>query len=118
MRSNDAVYGFCNDVFAFSLFQQLMLNELNLRGMNLKLGHYHHHAGSFHIYEQHYTMMDEVLAAAAPEADGKENREKYVLRADITWNAIEERKLFLPREELTKNQINDFVEKTRKELFQ
>jgi thymidylate synthase len=118
MRSNDAVYGFCNDVFAFSLFQQLMLNELNHRGMCLGLGHYHHHAGSFHIYEQHYTMMDEVLAAAAPESDGRESRGKYVLRADITWNAIEEHKLFLPREELTKNQINDFVEKTRKELFQ
>ena len=29
MRSNDAVFGFCNDVFTFSLFQQLMLNDLN-----------------------------------------------------------------------------------------
>lgn len=116
MRSNDAVYGFCNDVFAFALFQQLMLNELNLRGMNLELGSYHHHAGSFHIYEQHYAMMDEVLAAADQQT--AEERPKHVLKPDLTWNVIEERKLFLPREELTKSQINDFVEQTKKELFQ
>lgn len=116
MRSNDAVYGFCNDAFAFALFQQLMLNELNLRGMNLELGSYHHHAGSFHIYEQHYAMMDEVLAAA--EGVEAADRPKHVLKPELTWNSIEERKLFLPREELTKKQINDFVEQTRKELFQ
>ena len=49
MRSNDLVFGLCNDVFTFSLFQQLMLNELNQSGLSLELGSYHHHAGSLHV---------------------------------------------------------------------
>ena len=61
MRSNDAVFGFCNDVWTFCLFQQLMLNDLNMLGANVELGHYYHHAGSYHVYERHWRMMDLII---------------------------------------------------------
>ena len=65
MRSNDAIYGFCNDVWTFCMFQQLMLNELNILlppDRKVNLGHYYHTAGSYHVYERHYRMMDLIVA--------------------------------------------------------
>ena len=62
MRSNDAVYGFCNDVWTFCMFQQLMLNDLNALGANVELGSYYHQAGSYHVYEKHWNMMDKIIA--------------------------------------------------------
>jgi thymidylate synthase len=107
MRSNDAVYGFCNDVFTFALFQQLMLNDLNQRGNSYELGHYHHHAGSFHVYDHHYAMMDAILAnEVQPNVDG---RERFVLKPDCVWNKILLEETHLPKQEMTKEEINRFV---------
>jgi thymidylate synthase len=69
MRSNDAVFGFCNDVFTFCMYQQLMLNELNafiaangdIEKERIGLGHYYHSAGSFHVYETHFKMMTKIV---------------------------------------------------------
>jgi thymidylate synthase len=110
MRSNDAVYGFCNDVFTFALFQQLMLNDLNLRGKDYKLGHYYHHAGSFHVYDHHYAMMDAILANVVDEtAHATDDRQKFILNPEWNWNRINLEKAYLPIEDLTKNEINDFI---------
>ena len=57
MRSNDVIYGYCNDVFTFTLFQQLMLNDLRAIYPDLELGNYHHFAGSMHIYERHLKWL-------------------------------------------------------------
>ena len=35
-----------------------MLNDLNMLGANVEIGHYYHHAGSYHVYERHWRMMD------------------------------------------------------------
>ena len=51
MRSNDLIYGFCNDQYAFSKLQQYVANELNL-----KVGNYFHYASDFHIYSKHFNM--------------------------------------------------------------
>jgi thymidylate synthase len=51
MRSNDLVFGFCNDQYCFSKLQQKIANELNI-----KVGYYHHSATDFHIYERHYKL--------------------------------------------------------------
>ena len=59
MRSNDAVFGFCNDVYTFCLTQQMMWNELVLCYPELKMGHYYHSAGSFHVYERHFHLVKE-----------------------------------------------------------
>ena len=51
MRSNDLVYGFCNDQYCFSMLQEYVANELNI-----EIGTYTHIAHDLHIYERHYDM--------------------------------------------------------------
>jgi thymidylate synthase len=58
MRSNDLIFGWCNDIFAFSFIQQLVYNELKQIYPNLGLGEYYHSATSLHVYEKHYHYFD------------------------------------------------------------
>lgn len=51
MRSNDLIYGFCNDQYCFSKLQELVANELGLR-----VGTYFHFAHDLHIYSKHFNM--------------------------------------------------------------
>lgn len=51
MRSNDLIYGFCNDQYCFSKLQELVAHELNI-----PMGNYHHFAHDLHIYEKHYNL--------------------------------------------------------------
>lgn len=51
MRSNDLVYGFCNDQYCFSKLQELVADELNMN-----VGSYYHFAQNLHIYEQHFNL--------------------------------------------------------------
>ena len=51
MRSNDLVYGFCNDQFCFSKLQILVAEELNL-----PVGIYTHFVCNMHIYERHFNL--------------------------------------------------------------
>ena len=53
MRSNDLVFGFCNDQYCFSKLHEMVANELGL-----KVGHYTHFAHDLHIYERHYNMKE------------------------------------------------------------
>lgn len=69
MRSNDLMLGFCNDLFQFTMIQELMLSYLHEIGYekfdNLELGTYHHYAGSMHVYERHFELLkEEVLGDA------------------------------------------------------
>lgn len=52
MRSNDLVYGFCNDQYCFSKLQELVANELGW-----KIGTYFHLACNMHIYKRHFDMI-------------------------------------------------------------
>ena len=91
MRSNDAIFGFCNDVFTFCMFQQLMLNDLNSKlEHKIELGDYHHNAGSFHIYEHHYPMMKKILAnyRLKCQNEGYPVLNKFKLKDNITTPAI------------------------------
>lgn len=115
MRSNDAVYGFCNDVFTFALFHQLMLNDLNVRGRGYELGHYHHYAGSFHVYEHHYNMMNDIISNESTDATVE--RQRFVLKPDLTWNRVMLENLHLPKDEMTKEEINDFTNKSKEKLL-
>jgi thymidylate synthase len=56
MRSNDAVWGLPYDVFLFTMLQEMLALELNLR-----IGCYLHVAGSLHIYARHLAMARRVL---------------------------------------------------------
>lgn len=53
MRSNDLVYGFCNDQYCFSKLQEVVAKELDL-----PIGTYFHFAHDLHIYERHFDMME------------------------------------------------------------
>ena len=53
MRSNDLVFGFCNDQYCFSKLHEMVANELGL-----KVGQYTHFAHDLHIYERHYNMKE------------------------------------------------------------
>ncbi|MEZ4232415.1 MAG: thymidylate synthase [Polyangiaceae bacterium] len=48
MRSNDAYIGLPHDVFAFTMYQELMARQLGL-----ELGVYWHSVGSLHLYKKH-----------------------------------------------------------------
>mgnify|MGYP003638851966 CR=1 FL=1 len=47
MRSNDCVLGFPYDVFVFTMIQRYVASALACQ-----VGTYHHHVGSFHVYER------------------------------------------------------------------
>lgn len=51
MRSNDLVYGFCNDQFCFSKLQKMIADELKLG-----VGTYFHFAHDLHIYKKHFQL--------------------------------------------------------------
>lgn len=56
MRSNDLVYGFCNDQYCFSKLQEMVADKLGL-----PVGSYYHFAHDMHIYERHFDMKDKYM---------------------------------------------------------
>ena len=63
MRSQDAVYGMGNDAPAFSFLQEMVFVTLrDSQYPELQMGSYHHTSDSFHVYERHYTMLDQLTA--------------------------------------------------------
>lgn len=61
MRSNDIILGFTNDVFQFTMLQEIMQVQLKETYPDLELGHYFHNAGSMHIYSRHFDMAENIL---------------------------------------------------------
>lgn len=112
MRSNDVVFGFSNDVFTFTLFQQLMLNDLRVHFPTLELGSYYHTTGSMHIYNRHYSMLDIDFEQKVPE-----HNKKYVLKNSITLQSIKENKLYLPKKDMSKEDLQLVITKIERELF-
>lgn len=55
MRSNDIVWGFTYDVFAFMAMQEIMAAELGV-----EVGLYYHNVASMHLYEKDFVMAHEV----------------------------------------------------------
>ena len=56
MRSSDVIFGIAYDVPAFTLFQEILANELDV-----ELGTYTHVSNSLHIYERHFEMAENIL---------------------------------------------------------
>lgn len=61
MRSNDAIYGTVNDVAFFCLLQQQILRHLKKFIPNIKLGTYTHTVDSFHLYENKFSLVEDML---------------------------------------------------------
>lgn len=57
MRSNDLWFGGVYDIFCFTALQELMANALQL-----PLGVYYHHVGSFHIYDKNVADVERCIA--------------------------------------------------------
>jgi thymidylate synthase len=53
MRSNDLVFGFCNDQYCFSKLQEMVALRLNKQ-----VGWYYHFAQNLHIYEKHFKLHE------------------------------------------------------------
>lgn len=53
MRSQDLIWGFCNDQYCFSKLQELIANELSIN-----IGLYYHFVTNLHIYERHFNMKN------------------------------------------------------------
>lgn len=56
MRSSDVIFGIAYDVPAFTVFQEILANELGV-----ELGSYTHVSNSLHIYERHFEMAERIL---------------------------------------------------------
>ena len=118
MRSNDIIFGFCNDVFNFALFQQLMLNELRATYPDLKLGSYYHHAGSLHLYDMHYDMKDNIMMDIVKlSKETLWTEETYELHPWITRKYIAENNMQLPIEDLPKLELMAFTNTQMQKLF-
>lgn len=57
MRSSDIILGIAYDVPAFTVFQELMANELGV-----DVGTYTHISNSMHIYERDFKMCEDVIS--------------------------------------------------------
>ena len=62
MRSNDAIFGLCNDVPFFSILHEMVYVVLkNVMYEDLIYGNYTHYANSLHVYERHYNMLKKIV---------------------------------------------------------
>lgn len=57
MRSNDAFWGFCNDIVWFTMLHVDMLEEIQRNHPEVELGSYFHTVGDFHIYEKDWNKI-------------------------------------------------------------
>lgn len=99
MRSNDVVFGFCNDVFCWCLFQQMMLNELNEKGLDIELGSYFHNVGSLHAYERHYSLIESCSKY------NESTRGQIKLKEYVTWKYIEDFAKHMPITNTSKEEL-------------
>lgn len=67
MRSQDAIFGMAADAPCFSFIHEMALMYLKTEYPDLQLGLYHHYANSFHVYERHFEMLNNILGE--PEED-------------------------------------------------
>ena len=60
MRSNDAVYGFKNDLYWAKYVAKQLITDLHKNGVNVDdVPEIYWHADSLHIYERHFKYLDE-----------------------------------------------------------
>ena len=73
---------------------------------DLELGEYHHYAGSMHIYDRHYNMVDKILNNN-PSKYYEQELPKIKLRSHITSSYILEKEIYLPSTPLSKDEIKE-----------
>lgn len=58
MRSNDVVFGYCNDYAWAKYVQTLLYKDLQKTYSDLKLGNIYWSASSLHLYERHFKFLE------------------------------------------------------------
>ena len=59
MRSNDAVYGFKNDLYWAKYVAKQLITDLHKNGVNVDdVPEIYWHADSLHIYERHFKYLE------------------------------------------------------------
>lgn len=99
MRSNDAIFGTTNDVFAFWMTQKIVLAFLLRHYPELSLGSYRHKVDSLHVYERHWEMLTNILADAE---DGYQGIHVPAMTRDEILGMMAEPYSFKVRGEFTK----------------
>ena len=61
MRSQDAIFGMGNDAPTFSFIQEMIYVTLRSTYPDLVMGNYHHFVDSLHVYEKHFSMLEEII---------------------------------------------------------
>ncbi len=59
MRSQDAVYGYCNDKLWHDYVQSYLLEALKSNGLNVVNGKMIYNCGSLHVYERHFYLLED-----------------------------------------------------------
>ena len=62
MRSNDVIWGLPTDIAFFALLQSQAVSHLKKTYPALKIGTYTHIANSFHVYEHHFNIVNEMIS--------------------------------------------------------
>ena len=95
MRSNDVILGFTNDVFQFTMLQEILQVQLKQFYPELKLGHYFHNAGSMHVYDRHFDMANRIVASEnafdlemIPMDRFDDGIRNALLKCEAAWQAI------------------------------
>ena len=89
----------------------------------IELGHYYHSAGSFHVYETHFNMMDKIVQNYGAKHHSNSyknpypNLKKYKLKDTITLQSVRDLKLSLPSDDLSKEEINDISQKSMELIY-
>ncbi|MBC8408728.1 MAG: thymidylate synthase [Rhodobacteraceae bacterium] len=78
MRSSDIIFGIAYDVPAFTMFQEILANELGVA-----VGSYTHMSNSLHIYERHFDMAARILKRENFESSMAWGRKRARTNADI-----------------------------------
>lgn len=61
MRSNDAIWGYKNDFFWQDHVHDIVVNSLQDAGMPVEKGKMIWNAGSLHIYDRHFNLIEEFI---------------------------------------------------------
>jgi len=112
MRSNDVILGTPTDIAFFCLLQQQALILLREYYPELELGTYTHIADSYHIYERHFKLVEEMLES---DFDANAFPEIKINFIDIDGNTTESfNKLMHSVEKCTNLETNDHFFRTIK----
>ena len=65
MRSQDAIWGMTNDIACFSFLHEMMYMALRQECQPLIMGNYVHNVDSFHVYERHLEMLENIVKDGA-----------------------------------------------------